>query len=202
MKGRQHHDEKYVKVQGEDWFDLNCIDHITKYITAHLLVEKRTKKKCVEFISQVKNACYDQILEIYRNEKKKPKEKRKLITFVCDGFSNYESAWKKILFRVTKLIAGVPIACRKYGLKHNNNAIERYNGDLKSRLKIMRGGFRSDDGAKAFLNMKRVIHNFVNPHYTLRGKTPAEAAEIKLPLGRDRLLSLIKYWAKARITKR
>ena len=103
---------------------------------------------------------------------------------------------------MTKLIAGVPIACRKYGLEHNNNAIERYNGDLKSRLKIMRGGFRSDDGAKAFLNMKRVIHNFVNPHYTLQGKTPAEAAEIKLPLGRDRLLSLIKYWAKARITKR
>ena len=154
------------------------------------------------FTSRIFKMLCTYILEIYRNEKKKPKEKRKPITFVCDGFSNYESAWKKTLFRVTKLIAGVPIACRKYGLEHNNNAIERYNGDLKSRLKIMRGGFRSKEGAKAFLNMKRVIHNFVNPHYTLRGKTPAEAAEIKLHLGRDRLLSLIKYWAKARITKR
>lgn len=117
-------------------------------------------------------------------------------------FGNYKSAWSSLFSRVTKLTFGVPIACRKYGLEHNNNAIERYNGDLKSRLKIMRGGFRSKEGAKAFLNMKRVIHNFVNPHQELYGRTPAEAAEIKLPLGRNKLLSLIKYWAKKRITKR
>lgn len=96
----------------------------------------------------------------------------------------------------------MPIACRKYGLEHNNNAVERYNGDIKSRIKIMRGGFRSDEGARAFLNMKRVIHNFVNPHSGLKGKTPAEAAEIKLPLGKNRLLDLIKYRANSRITKR
>lgn len=202
LKGRQHYDEKYVKVNGEDWFDLNCIDHITKYISAHLLVKERTKKKCKEFLSQIKKTCYEQILEVYRKEKNKQKEKRKLITFVSDMFGNYKSAWNSLFFRVTKLKFGVPIACRKYGLEHNNNAIERYNGDLKSRLKIMRGGFRSKEGAKAFLNMKRVIHNFVNPHQELCGRTPAEAAEIKLPLGRNRLLSLIKYWAKRRITKR
>lgn len=202
MKGRQHYDEKYVKVGGEDWFDLNCIDHITKYIAAHLLVEERTKRKCKEFLNQVKKTCYEQILGIYRKEKNKPKEKRKLITFVSDMFGNYKSSWSSLLSRVTILRFGVPIACRKYGLEHNNNAIERYNGDLKSRLKIMRGGFRSKGGAEAFLNMKRVIHNFVNPHQGLHGRTPAEAAEINLPLGRNKLLSLIKYWAKNRITKR
>ena len=125
-----------------------------------------------------------------------------MITFVSDKFGNYKSAWSKILSRVTDLVFGVPIACHKYGLEHNNNAIERYNGDLKSRIKIMRGGFRSDEGAEAFLNMKRLIHNFVNPHQTLKGKTPAEAAEINLPLRRNRLLSLIKYVAKSHITKR
>lgn len=148
-------------------------------------------------------ACYKQILEIYNKEKNKPKEQRKLITFVSDKFGNYNSAWSKLFSRVSILVFGVPIACCKYGLEHNNNAIERYNGDIKSRIKIMRGGFRSDEGAEAFLNMKRVIHNFINPHSGLQGKTPAEAAEIKLPLGRNRLLDLIKYWAKkSRITKR
>lgn len=191
-----------MKVKCEDWFDLNCIDHITKYITAHLLVEERTKNKCIKFLSQVKRTCYDQIMGVYHAEKNKPKGKRKLITFVSDKFGNYKIAWSILFSRVTRLTFGVPIACHKYGLTHNNNTIERYNGDLKSRMKIMRGGFRSKEGAENFLNMKRVIHNFVNPHYTLKEKTPSEVAEIRLPLGKNKLLDLIRYWAKRRITKR
>ncbi len=50
--------------------------------------------------------------------------------------------------------------------------------------------------------MKRVIHNFVNPYQELDERTPAEAAEIKLPLGRNKLLDLIKFVARSRITKR
>lgn len=190
MKGRKDH------------YDLNCIDSKTKYITAHLFVNKRTKRKCAEFLSQIKETCYDQILERYHQERKKPKEKRKLITFVSDKFGNYKTAWSKNFSRVTKLNFGVPIACQKYGLKHNNNAIERENGNIKDRIKIMRGGFESFQRAEAFLNMRRVIHNFVNPHQSLKGKTPAEKAEIKIPLGRNRLLNLIKYWAKEKMTKR
>jgi len=194
-------DEKYVKVKGKDCYDLNCIDHITKYVTAHLFVEKRTLAKCKELLKQIKATCYDQILERYQKEKFKPVKKRKLITFVCDEFKNYRTALNKLFYRVAKLVSGVPIACRKYGLEHNNNAVERYNGSLKDRIKIMRGGFGSFQGAETFMNLKRVIHNFVNPHQGLKGKTPAEAADIKLPLKRNRLLSLIQYVRRSRITK-
>lgn len=90
----------------------------------------------------------------------------------------------------------MPIACKKYGLKYNNNPIENYNGGLKIRLQVMRGGFRSWDGAEAFLELKRIIYNFVNPQCVLNGKTPSEAAEIKLKLGRNRLLGVIKWAAK------
>ncbi|MBI3190311.1 transposase, partial [archaeon] len=79
-----------------------------------------------------------------------------------------------------------------YGLKHNNNPIERYNGDIKDRTKTMRD-FRSHEGARIFLDMKRTVHNFENPHRSLKGKTPAEAADIDLKLGRRKLLNLIKY---------
>lgn len=197
LKGRQHFDEKYVPMKLKKYhYDLNCIDSITKYITAHLFVEKRTKKKCVEFPSQIKNTCSEQILETYYCERKKPKEKRELVTFVCDKFWNYKTAWSKLFFRTSTLVAGVPIACHKYGLEHNNNPIERYNGKIKDRIKIMRGGFNSFEGAEAFLNMRRVIHNFVNPHQGLKGKTPAEEAEIFLNLGRCKLMGLIYYMAK------
>ena len=62
----------------------------------------------------------------------------------------------------------------------------------------MRSQFKSFDYAESFLNLRRVIHNFVNPHQQLNGKTPAEMAEIKLGLGRNKLLELIGYASKHR----
>jgi hypothetical protein len=66
----------------------------------------------------------------------------------------------------------------------------------------MRGGFYSFEGGEAFMNLNHIIHNFVNPHQQLSGRTPAEAAEIKLPLKRNKLLDLIKYVRRSCITKR
>ena len=195
-------DEKYIKVKGVDHYDLNCIDHITKYVTAHLFVEKRTLQKCKEFLGQIKVTCYEQILERYFQEKHKPKKKRKLITFVSDKFENYKSSWSILFRRVTKLTFGVPIKAKIAGLKHNNNAIERYNGKIKDRTKTMRGEFYSFEGGEDFMNLNQIIHNFVNPHQQISGKTPAEAAEIKLPLNRNKLLNLIKYVRRSHIPKR
>ena len=188
LKGRQHYDEKYIKVNGKDHYDLNCIDHKTKYITAHLFVEKRTLPKCIEFLKQIKITCYDQLLRRYE-------QKRKII-FVSDKFGNYKRSFNKLFFHVAKLHFGVPIKAKVAGLKHNNNPIERYNGDIKDRIKIMRGEFREFKKAEAFLNLKRIIHNFVNPHLSLGERTPAEAAEIDWKLGRNKLLNLIKKKAQ------
>lgn len=191
-----------MKVKGIDHYDLNCIDHVTKYATAHLFVESRTLKECIEFLRQIKITCYDQILEIYKKEKHKKVKKRKLITFVSDGFENYKNAWSKLFRIVTKLISGIPIKAKVAGLKHNNNHIERYNGKIKDRTKVMRGEFGSFEGAEAFMNLKHIIHNFVNPHQQLKGKTPAEVAEINIRLRRNKLLNLIRYYTKQKMTKR
>ena len=83
-------------------------------------------------------------------------------------------------------------------MKHNNNPAERYNGKLDDRLKIIRGGFGNFEGAESFMNLQRVLHNFVNPHQELKGKTPAEMSEINLELGRNKLLNLIRYFVKSR----
>ena len=162
---------------------------------AHLFVEKRTIKKCTEFLNQIKITCYKQILEKYNQEKAKPKNKRKLIIFVCDKFENYRNSFNKLFYRVAKLRFGIPIKAKKNGLKHNNNHIERYNQEIKDRIKIMRN-FGSYEGAEYFLNLKHIIHNFVNPHMQLKGSTPAESAEIDLKLGRRKLLNLIRRCSK------
>lgn len=172
---------------------MNAIDSKTKFVLAHLFVAERTKKKCYEFLKQIKDTCYLQILERYQEEKHKKVKNRKLIKFVCDKFANYKSAFNKLFRRVAKLSFGVPIACKKYNFEHNNNYIERYNGKSKDRIKNIRGGFGSFEGAKTFMDLRRVIHNFVNPHQGLKGKTPAEIAEIILPLKRNKLLDLIKF---------
>ena len=75
-------------------------------------------------------------------------------------------------------------------------------GKIKDRTKIMRGGFDSFEGGESFMNINHIIHNFVNPHQQLGGRTPAEAAEIKLPLNRNKLLNLINYVRRSHIPKR
>jgi len=158
-----------------------------------LFVGKRTKQKCYEFLKQIKDSCYEQILKKYNQEKHKKVKDRNLIEFTCDKFVNYKSAFMKLFGRVCKLNFGISIAYQKHGVKHNNNAIERYNGKIKDRIKNIRSGFKSFDDAKCFMDLRRTIHNFVNPNQQLNGKTPAEMAEINLKLGRNKLLNLIKF---------
>lgn len=186
-----------MKVKKEDCYDVNTIDSKTKFVVEEEFMKSRTKRKIGAYFKRIKSAVYSQALERYKKEKVKPMKIRRLLTFVSDGFENYRSGARKHFGRVCKIVFGVPIACRKYGLKHNNNAIEKYNQDLEDRYKTVRhwGSFGS---AAAVLKMRQIIHNFVNPHMELNGRTPAEAAEIGYNLGRNKLLNLIKLAARLR----
>jgi len=147
----------------------------------------------VKFLSEIKITCYNQILTKYYINKYGKGDIDNRINFVCDKFANYKSAFNRLFYRTCKLSFGVPIACKKYNLKHNNNPIERYNGKIKDRIKNIRSGFKGFEDARNFMNLRRVINNFVNPHQELSGKTSAEMAEINLELGRNKLLNLIKF---------
>ena len=171
---------------------MNAVDSKTKYVLAHSFVEKRTFHACVKFLSQIKKNCYKQILEVFLKEKHKKAKDRKLVTFVCDGYWPYRTSFNKLFYGVAKLVFNVPIACKKFGLKHNNNPAERYNQNLDDRIKVMRN-FKSFSKAKSFFDLHRICRNFVNPCMQLQGKTPAEAAGIPLPLGRNKLLALIRH---------
>jgi transposase-like protein len=130
------------------------------------------------------------MLEQYKQELKNPAKKRRLIIFVSDKFGNYKAAWKKLFYRITKLRFGVPIACKKHKLKYNNNHVERHNRELSRRFDAL-NVFQSHAGAQSTSTLCKIIHNYISPHSMLCGKTPAEAAELELPLGENRFLSLI-----------
>jgi hypothetical protein len=55
-------------------------------------------------------------------------------------------------------------------------------------------------GAESTSYLHKIIHNYVNSHTQLRGKTHAEAAELILPLGENKLLNLIKIAKKIEMT--
>ena len=108
---------------------------------------------------------------------------------MTDELDQYRRAFNRYFYRIAKLVHGVPIACRQYRLKHNNNPIERHNEDIKQRYKTMRH-FKSFASAEAFLKLRRTVYNLVRTHRGLR-RTPAESAGIDLGLGRNRLRDMI-----------
>jgi hypothetical protein len=66
--------------------------------------------------------------------------------------------------------------------------MERLNGEIRDREKVMRGLERPDT---PILSGYQTYHNYVRPHEALEGKTPAEVAGIKIE-GENKWLTLIQ----------
>ena len=60
---------------------------------------------------------------------------------------------------------------------HQNNKMERLNGEIRDREKVMRGLKKMDSMA---LKGYQLYHNYFREHEGLVGKTPAEVAGIKI----------------------
>jgi hypothetical protein len=74
----------------------------------------------------------------------------------------------------------------------HNNKMERMNGEIRDREKVMRGLKRSDT---PILKGYQIYHNFVRPHEALKCKTPVDFAGIKVE-GENRWLTLIQNASK------
>ena len=76
----------------------------------------------------------------------------------------------------------------RLGGKVHNNKMERMNGEVRDREKVMRGLKTVDT---PILKGYQIFHNFVRPHSSLDRKTPAEACGIKAE-GSDKWKTLIE----------
>jgi len=91
---------------------------------------------------------------------------------------------------------------KKFTVKPNNNIIERLQGTIKGRTKVMRG-LKSYETAKLVMEGFGVHYNFIRPHESLETKTdkyvtPAEKAKVSLPC--DDWLKMIRFTQKPSVS--
>ena len=70
----------------------------------------------------------------------------------------------------------------------NNNKMERFNGEVRDREKVMRG-LKKDD--TPILKGYQILHNYIREHEGLEGRTPAEACGITVE-GKNKWKTLIQ----------
>jgi putative transposase len=102
---------------------------------------------------------------------------------ISDGAPNFGEAFKKEFWTTPKPRTRHISHIRIQG-DHNNNKMERLNGEVRDREKTMRG-------------LKKIFHNYVRPHEGLAGKTPAEASGIKVE-GENKWITLIQNATKSK----
>jgi transposase-like protein len=135
----------------------------------------------------IKRRCYDQFLAAKKRGKK--------FSFTTDKLAAYLKGFNKYFLHVAEIKHGVSIAFKKYGLKHNNNCIER-DHQYSRRLESNARGHKSFSGASALFNLGDAYYNFIDKQrleHERRWRTPAERAMIPMFLGeKQQLLNLIR----------
>jgi len=108
-------------------------------------------------------------------------------TIITDGLKSYHEAYNAEYFTLknprTKHINTIKLAGDM-----NNNKMERINGEIRDREKVMRG-LKKDD--TCILQGMQIFHNYVRPHEALKGKTPADACGIEIT-GDNKWLTIIQ----------
>jgi transposase-like protein len=104
---------------------------------------------------------------------------RPIAVFV-DGSHVYNRAFNRVFYTMRKdtrpeLVQRVGIRARE-----TNNIVERMHGTVKDRTRVMRG-LKNFESAKSLLEGFTIHYNFVRPHQSLNGKTPAQAARTQAP---------------------
>jgi 3-methyladenine DNA glycosylase Tag len=113
------------------------------------------------------------------------------IESLVDALPSYHDAYKKEFWTLkgprTEHVRHITLRG-----DHNNNKMERMNGEVRDREKVLRG-LKKDDSA--MLSGYQLYHNYLRPHEGLNGKTPSEACGIKIE-GENKWKTLIQNASK------
>ncbi len=139
----------------------NLMDSDTRFLLASTITKKR----------EIEDA-----RGVLRQGKEQANGKPKVL--ITDGLQAYNDANKKELSKKTdKTIHFRTPSKRKYFLNQN---IERLNGTIRERLKVMRGT-HSPETAQHIIDGERFYYNFIKPHMSLNNMTPAQIANLPIP---------------------
>ena len=169
-------DEMMISVNG-DWFYLwNVIDDETRFHLASVV----SKNRKIEDASK-----------LLRTAKKRSHGKRPTF-IITDGLKSYNKAISEEFFSFrnkTTHIGNVGIRGKKGGEDYfDNNLVERLQGTIRERNKTQRG---LKDEYSPFVRGHQLYYNFIKPHESLFGRTPANIAGINLNLGNNKWENLL-----------
>lgn len=164
-------DELFVKVRGNMKYLYALMDDETRFWIAQLVSDNKYKDDISQMLREGKEATG-----------KKPE------VFITDGAKNFQQAHMKEFRTNTRKDRTLHI--RHIHFKHdmNNNKMERLNGEIRDREKVVRGIKKADS---PLLQGSQIYHNYIRPHMGLNGKTPAEACGITVQ-GDDKWKTLIE----------
>ena len=174
-----HSDEMtvFIKKEGEkryhEWI-WNLMDADTRFLLACRVTKTR-------FVNDAKKPLQDA----------KERAGKRPDAIVTDGLQAYRTAIPNEFYDKTAPIQNPHVRLYNFETKPNNNIVERLNGTFRERSKVQRGLY-SDETAEEFMDASRVYYNFLRPHMSLHGMTPAQAAGIDLNLGTNRWMSMIE----------
>jgi len=153
-------DECVIRLKdGKKYWLINVIDYNTRFVLASKLSRNRG-------VADIKSA-----FETAQN-----KANKSPTVLLTDGWRAYRYASKSQFGSDTVHVFTTPFV--KKGL--STNIVERWHGTLKDRLKPMRGMDKSETH-QLILEGFILNYNYLRPHESLNGKTPAEAAKIDFP---------------------
>jgi transposase-like protein len=109
-------------------------------------------------------------------------------TLITDGAYNFSSAFQSAFWRENKALAIQHVRHVRMSGDMNNNKMERLNGEVRDREKIVRGVKKPDS---PLLAGYQLYHNYFRPHMALENQTPAERAGIQIK-GENKWLTLIQ----------
>ena len=113
---------------------------------------------------------------------------------ITDGLPAYHEAFNKEIR--TRKNPVVHISTIRLSGDMNNNKMERFNGEVRDREKVMRNLKKKDT---PILDGYQIYHNFIREHQGLKNKTPAETCGVMIE-GDNKWKTLIENASRHFIT--
>ncbi|CAE6488977.1 IS6 family transposase [Candidatus Nitrosotenuis uzonensis] len=162
-------DELYVRIKGKPNYIYALMDDDTRFWLAKQVSEKKYTEDVKPMFKDAMGAA-----------QKRPR------VMITDGAKNFMEASK--VFYTNEKPRTVHIRHIHIRGDMNNNKMERLNGEIRDREKVMRGIKRDDSPV---ISGYQIYHNYIRPHMALEGQTPADKAGIDIK-GENRWITLIQ----------
>ncbi|MBV1758231.1 MAG: IS6 family transposase, partial [Dethiosulfatibacter sp.] len=161
-----HADETVVKISGKKYYIWFVVDSETRFVLGFHLSRHRDSPQAFTVFNAVKDL-------------------GKFSALVSDRYSAYKVPVKSVLGSDVK-----HIRVESFKDDISNNLIESYHHQFKAWYKTKQG-FHSFDSANNLISMFVFFYNFVRPHSSLNGLTPAQVAGLNLTKKQKRKYLLI-----------